>query len=110
MQKKYNIKDNPLPSSGQKKINKKIINSKKTKRIHSVLVYKIQSTTACINRDINAVNNMKKIINYMILYGVRPKNYCRTQKNIEDIKKIYSKEEIERQMKQEALRKAKIIN
>jgi len=46
----------------------------------------------------------------MILYDVRPKNYCRTQKNIEDIGKIYSKEEIERQMKQEALRKAKIVN
>ena len=105
MQKKYNIKDNPLPSSGQKKINKKIINSKKTKRIHSVLVYKIQNTTACINRDINAVNNMEKIINYIMKEKLQ-----KNTKNTEDVGKIYSKKEIERQMKQEALRITKIIN
>ena len=48
---------------------------------------------------------MEKIINYIMKEKLQ-----KNTKNTEDVGKIYSKKEIERQMKQEALRITKIIN
>ena len=65
------------------------------KELHSVLTFKMgNDISVCINRDYNAVLNMMKILEGLILNKVRPELYCRKQKEkpktetiIEDIEK-----------------------
>jgi hypothetical protein len=68
--------------SGEKKIDE--INKSKKEvnfRLHSVLTYKMRSGyIGCINRDKNAVKNMKKITEEILKTGKRPAKYCREEK------------------------------
>lgn len=49
-----------------------------TRKIHSVLTYKMENNRyGCINRDKNAVNNMKKIVDSYLLQKERPLRYRR---------------------------------
>lgn len=51
------------------------------RKIHSVLTYKTENgRSGCINRDVNAVNNMVKIVNYFIKHRDRPEKYKRSYK------------------------------
>ena len=61
----------------------KIINDKNVStKIHSVLTYKMENDRiGCINRDMNAVFNMKKIVIYWFNYKKRPLNYQRPMCN-----------------------------
>ena len=48
--------------------------------LHSVLTFQMSNNrTICINRDLNAVRNMKKIVHSLIETKKRPIKYCRTQ-------------------------------
>lgn len=48
------------------------------RKIHSVLTYKTESNRlGCINRDNNAVENMKKIVRSYLKDKKRPEKYCR---------------------------------
>ena len=48
------------------------------RKIHAVLTYKMgNGRYGCINRDRNAVKNMRKIVNYYLATGQRPERYCR---------------------------------
>jgi hypothetical protein len=50
-------------------------------KIHSVLTYKMsKGRLGCINRDVNAVNNMKIIVDSLIKTQKRPIEYSRTKK------------------------------
>lgn len=50
----------------------------KLRKLHSVLTLKMEnSRRECINRDVNAVNNMKKLVKYYIGHKSRPINYTR---------------------------------
>lgn len=52
------------------------------RKLHSVLTYKMENNrSGCINRDINAIKNMIKIVEYYIKYRKRPEKYKRKQKN-----------------------------
>ena len=59
---------------------------RKTKKLHSVLVSEIPGSSGSkvnisyLNRDLNAVLNMRKITNYYIKYKKRQKEYCRDYK------------------------------
>lgn len=47
-----------------------------SRKLHSVLTYKmLNRRSGCINRDKNAVRNMKKLADYYFTYGGRPTNY-----------------------------------
>ena len=59
----------------------------KTRALHSVLTYKMENNRfGCINRDLNAVRNMKYLYDYYLGYlkgenkEPRPKIFCRNQK------------------------------
>jgi len=48
------------------------------REIHSVLTYKLESNRyGCINRDKNAVNNMKKLVDSYLNHKIRPLRYAR---------------------------------
>ena len=60
----------------------KIKERTKSRKIHQVLIYTVSDETGCIgfiNRDRNAVRNMKKIFNFVAKYGIRPISYQRGQ-------------------------------
>ena len=43
------------------------------RELHSVLTYKLENKeSGCINRDKNAVNNMRRIVKHLIKYKERP--------------------------------------
>jgi len=51
----------------------------KSKKVHSVLTFKMQNNRqGCINRDVNAVYNMRKLVKYWIAHKGRPQIYTRT--------------------------------
>jgi len=51
------------------------------RKLHAVLTYKMENNRyGCINRDINAVKNMKKITDYWLKYKKRPEKYRRDYK------------------------------
>jgi len=51
------------------------------RKLHSVLTYQMENKrTGCINRDFNAVNNMKKLADYWFLNKSRPDPYNRSVK------------------------------
>jgi hypothetical protein len=51
------------------------------RKLHSVLTYKMEKKeSGCINRDVNAVNNMIKIVEYHIKHKERPLRYRRSEK------------------------------
>ena len=51
------------------------------RKIHSVLTYKMENNRlGCINRDVNSVKNMRKIVNYWLIYNKRPLKYQRQYK------------------------------
>ena len=51
---------------------------KKLRKIHAILTYQVENgRQACINRDKNAVLNMKKIVEHYFEKGERPYNYRR---------------------------------
>ena len=55
--------------------------------LHSVLMYQTESKrTGCINRDINAVNNMIKLVEYYLQHKDRPEKFKRNYKFPEEIK------------------------
>lgn len=65
--------------------NGKILTELLRKKIHSILVYPIYyGRMGCINRDINSVKNMRKIVNHWFDTGVRLENYCKKKKKIID--------------------------
>ena len=50
--------------------------NKQTIKLHSVLTCKMENQRkACINRDVNSVNNMRKLVEYWLLYKSRPDKY-----------------------------------
>ena len=51
------------------------------RKIHSILTYQMENKRkGCINRDMNAVNNMIKLVNYFLLNKDRPEKYKRSYK------------------------------
>lgn len=49
-----------------------------SRKIHSILTYKMENNrSGCINRDMNAIKNMIKIVEYYIEYRKRPEKYKR---------------------------------
>ena len=58
--------------------NNKNKNKREIRKIHAVLTYKMKNNkSGCINRDVNAVNNMIKIVNNQIVFKERPQKYRR---------------------------------
>jgi len=58
-----------------------VITELKRKKIHSILTYKMSNgRSGCINRDINSVKNMRKIVNHWLNTGLRLENYKRKKK------------------------------
>ena len=49
----------------------------KTRKMHAILTYKRKNRNVYINRDRNAVFNMRKIVHEEIRTGKRPYNYCK---------------------------------
>jgi hypothetical protein len=48
------------------------------RKIHAVLTYQLENNCyGCINRDKNAVMNMKKIVDYYLKHKERPERYRR---------------------------------
>ena len=66
---------------------------KKTKEIHSVLIYKIGKESGCINRDRNGVNNMDKIVRKLLETKERPELYKREQLKKQGTKPVNVKKE-----------------
>jgi hypothetical protein len=57
------------------------------REVHSVLMYKSENNElGCINRDKNAVLNMKKIVHSLIKTGKRPEKYTRVKKTNSSLK------------------------
>jgi len=53
----------------------------KLRKLHAVLTFKMENNRyGCINRDLNAVKNMKKITDYWLKYRKRPIIYRRNHK------------------------------
>jgi len=66
--------NNVETSNHKKEQNKKYL----FKKIHSILTYKMENNRlGCINRDLNSVYNMKKLVNYWFTNKERPINYTR---------------------------------
>src|SRR3989304_3988174 len=66
--------NNKETSNYKKEQNKKYL----FKKIHSILTYKMENNRlGCINRDLNSVYNMKKLVNYWFTNKERPINYTR---------------------------------
>jgi hypothetical protein len=64
-----------------------IEHNSKVRKIHSVLTYKMENQRmGCINRDKNAVQNMKKIVKHYLKKGERLMKYSRSYKLPEEIK------------------------
>lgn len=60
------------------KVKEKIEGKSIKRSIHSVLTYKmLNNRKGCINRDINAVKNMRKIVSSILTTGERPYRYKR---------------------------------
>lgn len=61
------------------------------KKLHSVLTFQMENKSlGCINRDVNAVKNMRKLVKYYFYYHKRPTLYSRTYVN--DSSKVSSLE------------------
>lgn len=61
--------------------NLKIKRDGKSTRVHSILTYRTSNGMGCMNRDKNAVLNMKKVYEYMIEHNMeRPEKYRRSYK------------------------------
>ena len=61
---------------------------KYSRELYSVLTYKMENgNIGCINRDYNAVLNMKLIVESIINGNGRPKEYCRPKQKANKIKK-----------------------
>jgi hypothetical protein len=70
----FKIKENTTCQRFISKIGKKI-------EMHSILTYQMENQRlGCINRDKNAVYNIRKIFNYYMLHNERPEVYRRTKK------------------------------
>ena len=55
-----------------------MIDKETNKKIHSVLILKEkENVTGCINRDLNAVLNYKKIVRSYLENWKRPEKFCR---------------------------------
>lgn len=51
------------------------------RKLHSVLTFKMENKRiGCINRDINAVKNIKKLADYWFVSKSRPKRFSRNYK------------------------------
>jgi hypothetical protein len=51
-------------------------------KLHSVLTFQMENTRlGCINRDVNAVKNIRKLVKYYFYYHKRPDPYLRTNVN-----------------------------
>ena len=51
-------------------------NKNQTRKLHSVLTCKMENNRkACINRDVNSVNNMRKLVEYWLTNKSRPDKY-----------------------------------
>jgi len=58
-----------------------------SRKLHSVLTYTMENMRlGCINRDINAVKNMRKLVNYWFVHNDRPINYTQKVVNPSPIK------------------------
>ena len=55
------------------------------RKIHSVLTYPMQNGRGCINRDINAVKNMRMLVKYWIDHKDRPKEFKYSPKIKENV-------------------------
>lgn len=70
-----------------KKSKKEVVYNKK---IHAVLKFQTDKKTSnCVNRDYNAVLNMKNIVNQLMINKKRPLDFCR--ENLQKVKKITKK-------------------
>ena len=70
----FKIKENTTCQRFISKIGKKV-------KMHSILTYQMENQRlGCINRDKNAVYNIRKIFNYYMLHNERPEVYRRTKK------------------------------
>jgi len=69
----FKIKENTTCNRFISKIGKKV-------EMHSILTYQMENQRlGCINRDKNAVYNIRKIFNYYMLHNERPEVYKRTK-------------------------------
>lgn len=77
----YHFDDNIESKKFKRKVryrNKKGEEIAYDKELHAVLTFKMGSRMDCINRDRNAVLNMKKIVNFLLENQVRPNNFDRS--------------------------------
>ena len=53
-----------------------------SRKLHSVRTFSMVNRRGCINRDINAVKNMRNLVEHYILYKERPKEFTNTTDTI----------------------------
>lgn len=53
-----------------------------TQKLHSVRTFSMVNRRGCVNRDINAVKNMRNLVEHYILYKERPKEFTNTTATI----------------------------
>ena len=81
----------------------------KNLKIHTILSYiTTKGNIGCINRDKNAVLNMRKILRYQLQYGLRPTRYSREKKLKETLTNITNIEKKEKLLREKL--KEKCIN
>ena len=72
----FKIKENTTCNRFISKIGKKV-------EMHSILTYQMENQRlGCINRDKNAVYNIRKIFNYYMLHNERPEVYKRSKNQV----------------------------
>ena len=89
------MKKNKIVKDEIKYIKKYLAGGNKLRKLHSVLTYKMENNRrGCINRDLNACLNLKKIFKHYLKTGKRPDKYCRSLK-IKKVDNPVSKNKIE---------------
>jgi hypothetical protein len=70
-----------------KRYKDRIVNEKeldlKGRLIHALKKFQSLKSSICINRDLNAILNMRYIVHYWIEHSIRPPEYCRKPKSLE---------------------------
>ena len=61
-------------------------NTNKLRKLHSVLTFTVNGRLGCINRDLNGVKNIRKLVHYWLDHGDRPSNYKKSSEPLTLIK------------------------
>ena len=93
-----------LSSSNNQECDHLIVKNKDgyERELHSVLTYinKNNNRMQCINRDENAVRNMKRLVEHYLEHGKRIPEFCRESKEEKELKKIEKDKEKELKKKE----------